>query len=111
MHQFSDRAGADQADIFNLVAHRVQAGPIGVKDRLVAADPDSELARGRALRPAAYWRVEHMGTALGELSVDPADQGWRVSRKIKIHRALTHPGDQTRLAVKRHPLDLWRSRQ
>ena len=44
VHELGDRAGADRADVAGLVADGVEHGLVLVEDRLVAADPDRELA-------------------------------------------------------------------
>src|SRR4029079_1913854 len=51
MHELGDGGRADRPDVARLIADRVEYWLVPIDRRLVAADPDRELARGRALRP------------------------------------------------------------
>src|SRR3989442_1731049 len=99
VHELGDGAGADRPDVGRLVAHRVEHGLVALEDLLVAADPDGELARLRAARPAAHRRVQHVHAALGEDLADPPHHGRRVRAEVEIRLAARHPVGERALDV------------
>jgi len=68
---FATWAGADRPDVHRLIADGVEQRLLLVEDGAIAADPEGELARARALRAAAHRRVQQVQTASGELLVQP----------------------------------------
>src|SRR4029453_10331754 len=85
------------------VQHRLEL----VEHRALAADPERELARLRALGPAAHRRVEQVEALLGEGGVEPPDQPRRVGAEIEEGRAPIHAADQP-IRAQRHRFHLGR---
>ena len=110
VHELGDRAGADRADIFRLVAHRIENALVAVELLLVAADPDRHLARGSATGAAADRRVKHVEVFFREGGVDLAHDRDRVCRHVEKGGVGLHALDETAWA-ERHRLDIRRHRQ
>src|SRR3546814_3560382 len=64
VHQLLYRSSADRADMARLIADLVEHRPVALEHRLIAADPDLQLAGGGAARAAADRRVHHVRALL-----------------------------------------------
>ena len=88
MHQLGDRPRAHRPHVIRLVAYRIQRGLHPFVYLSFAADPYSQLARPRSLRPAAHRRVQHVYPARRQFRLYPPDEVGRTCAEIEIHLAL-----------------------